>query len=52
MTDEKKEVKQGWEYTSEGEKKPMINTECVLCGCMPKPDEWSPQIENCCIDCA
>ena len=26
-------------------------TECVLCGCTPKPDEWSAQVENACIDC-
>ena len=25
--------------------------ECVVCGCMPKPDEWSSRVENCCIDC-
>ena len=27
-------------------------THCVLCGSIPKPDEWSSQVENCCIDCA
>jgi hypothetical protein len=27
-------------------------TECVLCGCAPKPDEWSSQVENACLDCA
>jgi len=27
-------------------------TECAVCGCMPKPDEWSSQVENCCFDCA
>ena len=26
-------------------------THCVICGCTPKPDEWSPQVENCCLDC-
>ena len=26
--------------------------ECVICGCTPKPDEWSSQVENCCFDCA
>ena len=26
-------------------------THCVICGCTPKPDEWSSQIENCCFDC-
>jgi len=26
--------------------------ECALCGCTPKPDEWSAQVENCCFDCA
>ena len=30
----------------------MIYTECALCGCTPKPDEWSSQVENCCFDCA
>ena len=25
--------------------------ECAVCGCMPKPDEWSSRVENCCIDC-
>jgi hypothetical protein len=32
--------------------KHVIYTECVFCGCMPKPDEWSAQVENACIDCA
>ena len=27
-------------------------SECVLCGCTPKPDEWSAQVENYCFDCA
>ena len=49
---EKYETKQCWLCESTGEKKPMINTECVLCGCTPKPDEWSTQIENACFDCA
>ena len=26
--------------------------QCVICGCTPKPDEWSPQVENACVDCA
>jgi len=30
-------------------KRPM---NCVICGCTPKPDEWSSQVENCCYDCA
>jgi hypothetical protein len=29
-----------------------VRTHCVICGCTPKPDEWSAQVENCCIDCA
>ena len=28
-----------------------FRTHCVICGCAPKPDEWSAQVENCCIDC-
>tara|TARA_R100001086_G_scaffold234369_1_gene156616 strand:+ start:1046 stop:1219 length:174 start_codon:yes stop_codon:yes gene_type:complete len=27
-------------------------THCVLCGSIPKSDEWSSQVENCCMDCA
>ena len=27
-------------------------THCAVCGCTPKPDEWSSQVENCCFDCA
>ena len=27
-------------------------THCVLCGCTPKPDEWSAQVDNACFDCA
>ena len=27
-------------------------TECVLCGCTPKSDQWSKQVENACFDCA
>ena len=26
-------------------------THCAVCGCIPKPDEWSSQVGNCCIDC-
>ena len=26
-------------------------TECLICHCNPKPDEWSGQIEGVCIDC-
>ena len=29
----------------------MIYTECTICGCMPKPDEWSGQIQGVCFDC-
>ena len=29
----------------------MIYTECTLCGCMPKPDEWSAQVQGVCFDC-
>ena len=25
---------------------------CAVCGCVPRPDEWSTQVENCCFDCA
>ncbi len=28
-----------------------FNIECAVCGCMPKPDERSSRVENCCIDC-
>ena len=28
-----------------------IFTQCVICGHTPKPDEWSPRVKNCCIDC-
>jgi len=24
---------------------------CLICGCAPKPDEWSQDHDNCCIDC-
>jgi len=33
-------------------KKVKPYTECVFCGCTPKPDEWSTQVENACFDCA
>jgi len=29
-----------------------LRTRCVICDCTPKPDEWSSQVENCCMDCA
>jgi hypothetical protein len=29
-----------------------VKTHCVICGCTPKPDEWSIVAENCCYDCA
>jgi hypothetical protein len=25
---------------------------CAICGCIPKPDEWSAQNKNYCFDCA
>ena len=28
-----------------------VRTQCAVCGCTPKPDEWSAQVENCCFDC-
>ena len=30
----------------------LARTHCVICGCTPAPDQWSAQVENCCIDCA
>jgi len=24
---------------------------CIHCGCIPKPDEWSGQVEGVCFDC-
>jgi hypothetical protein len=27
-------------------------THCSICGCTPKPDEWSFNIKNRCFDCA
>ena len=29
----------------------MIYTECTICGCNPKPDEWSAQVQGVCFDC-
>ena len=29
----------------------MIYTSCTICGCMPKPDEWSGQVQGVCFDC-
>ena len=26
-------------------------TQCIGCGCMPKPDEWAYEGSNYCIDC-
>ena len=26
-------------------------THCAVCGCTPKPDEWSARVKNCCFDC-
>ena len=34
------------------EKVKSFRTHCVICKCTPKPDEWSSQVENCCMDCA
>jgi hypothetical protein len=25
--------------------------QCTLCHCIPKPDEWSAQVQGVCIDC-
>ena len=29
----------------------MTYTSCTICGCMPKPDEWSAQVQGVCFDC-
>jgi len=29
-----------------------VRTHCSICGCTPKPDEWSSQVWDCCFDCA
>ena len=28
-----------------------VRTHCAICGCTPRPDEWSALEENCCFDC-
>ena len=35
----------------QAEKCKGFRTHCVLCGCTPKPDQWSSQVENACMDC-
>ena len=30
----------------------IFRTHCVMCGRIPKSDEWSTQVENACFDCA
>ena len=25
--------------------------QCTLCHCIPKPDQWSAQVQGVCIDC-
>jgi len=32
-------------------RKVLKKHQCVICGHTPKPDEWSPYHDNCCIDC-
>jgi len=29
----------------------MNYTECLICHCNPKPDQWSAQVEGVCFDC-
>ena len=29
----------------------IIYTECTICGCNPKPEEWSGQVQGVCFDC-
>jgi len=29
----------------------MNYTECLICHCTPKPDEWSGQVMGVCFDC-
>ena len=33
------------------EENKKLDIGCKLCGCIPKPDEWSGQVEGVCIDC-
>jgi len=47
-----KETKRAIKAAVDQAKKVLKKLECAICGCMPKPDEWSTQVENCCFDCA
>jgi len=37
--------------TCKSQKEIMIYTSCTICGCAPKPDEWSAQVMGVCYDC-
>ena len=28
-----------------------LGISCLMCNCIPKPDEWSGQVEGVCFDC-
>ena len=50
MFTNEKEIKRAIKSAADQANK--VYTHCVICGCAPKPDEWSAQIKNCCFDCA
>ena len=52
MFTNQKETKRAIKAAVDQAKKVLKKHECVICGCTPKPDEWSAQVENCCFDCA
>ena len=37
--------------TCKSQEEIMIYTNCTICGCTPKPDEWSGQVQGVCFDC-
>ena len=44
----KRAIKAAVDQANKVKKRP---THCVLCGCAPKPDEWSAQVQGVCFDC-
>jgi len=38
-------------HTCKSQEEIMNYIECTICGCTPKPDEWSAQVMGACIDC-
>ena len=51
FTNQKETKRASMAAVDQANKVKKLATHCVLCGCAPKPDEWSAQVQGVCFDC-